>query len=137
MERPEIVARLTTLWSRALLLPSVACDANFFDLGGDSLMAVGLFLEIERELGVKFPITAIYDAPTIAELADLIAGEAAAPAFDHFVCLKPGDDSAPLFIVHGVGGTVIELANLGRRIRTPRAVYAIQARGLDGLEPPL
>jgi acetoacetyl-CoA synthetase len=137
MDRTEIVARLGTLWTRALQLPSAGVDANFFDLGGDSLMAVGLFLEIERELGVKFPITAIYDAPTITELADLIESEAQPPAFDHLVLLKPGDDSAPLFIVHGVGGTVIELANLGRRIRTPKAVYAIQARGLDGRQPPL
>jgi thioesterase domain-containing protein/acyl carrier protein len=137
MERAETVARLTKLWLRTLQLSSVEIDADFFDLGGDSLMAVGLFLEIERELGVKFPITAIYDAPTIAGLADLIASEAAPPAFDHFVALKPGDDSAPLFIVHGVGGTVMELANLGGRIRSPKAVYAIQARGLDGLEPPL
>jgi thioesterase domain-containing protein/acyl carrier protein len=137
MERAETRARLNEIWSRMLQLPSVDSDANFFDLGGDSLMAVGLFLEIERNLGVKLPITAIYDAPTIAELAQLIEGETVAPAFDHFVTLKPGDDSAPLFIVHGVGGTVIELANLGRRIRSPKAVYAIQARGLDGLQSPL
>jgi acetoacetyl-CoA synthetase len=137
MERAKTIAHLTAIWSRALQLPSVESDANFFDLGGDSLMAVGVFLEIEREFCVKFPITAIYDAPTIAELADLMESEAAPPVFDHFVTLKPGDDAAPLFIVHGVGGTVIELVNLGKQIRTPRAIHAIQARGLDGREPPL
>jgi thioesterase domain-containing protein/acyl carrier protein len=137
MERGDTIARLIAIWSRALQLPSVDIDANFFDLGGDSLMAVGVFLEIERDLGVKFPITAIYDAPTISELAGLIENEAVPPALDHFVTLKPGDDGAPLFIVHGVGGTVIELGNLGKRIRTSKAIYAIQARGLDGLEAPL
>jgi acetoacetyl-CoA synthetase len=136
MERPETMARLTAIWSRALQLPSVDADANFFDLGGDSLMTVGMFLEIERDLGIKLPITAIYDAPTVADLAALIESEAPR-AYDHFVTLKPGDDSAPFFIVHGVGGTVMELTKLGRLIRTPGAVYAIQARGLDGLAPPL
>jgi acetoacetyl-CoA synthetase len=136
VERAETLARLTAIWSHALQLPAVDIDANFFDLGGDSLMAVGLFLEIERELGIKFPITAIYDAPTIGELAALIESEAV-PSYDHFVPLKPGNDDAPFFIVHGVGGTVIELANLGKLIRSPGAVYAIQARGLDGLQPPL
>jgi len=136
MDRAATIERLTAIWSRALRLPSADVDANFFDLGGDSLMAVGLFLEIEQALGIKFPITAIYDGPTIRELAELIESEAA-PAYDHFVTLKPGDDSAPFFIVHGVGGTVIELATLGKLIRGPNAVYAIQARGLDGRAPPL
>jgi thioesterase domain-containing protein/acyl carrier protein len=136
MERVETLARLTAIWSHALQLPLVDIDANFFDLGGDSLMAVGLFLEIERELGIKFPITAIYDAPTVGELSALIESEAST-SYNHFVALKPGNDDAPFFIVHGVGGTVIELANLGKLIRTPGAVYAIQARGLDGHESPL
>jgi len=136
MDDVGIVERLTAIWSRALQMPSVDAEANFFDMGGDSLMAVGLFLEIERELGVRLPITAIYDAPTIGELAALVESEAV-PAYDHFVTLKPGDDNAPFYIVHGVGGTVMELANLGRLIRSPHAVYAVQARGLDGLEPPL
>jgi thioesterase domain-containing protein/acyl carrier protein len=136
MERAEIVARLAEIWSRALQTSPIDIDANFFDLGGDSLMAVSLFLEIERDLAVRFPITAIYDAPTVAELARLIESEAAT-TFDHFVSLKTGDDGAPFFIVHGVGGTVIELANVGKLIRSPKAIYAIQARGLDGLQPPL
>jgi thioesterase domain-containing protein/acyl carrier protein len=131
---PEAV--LEAIWCRALRLPSVAHDADFFDLGGDSLMAVGLFLEIESALGVKLPITAIYDAPTIAAQVELIAAEAA-PGYQHLVSLKEGDDTQPLFIVHGVGGTVMELAGLGRALETNRAVYAIQARGLDGAEPPL
>ena len=136
MDRAGTIECLNQIWSRALRLPSVDIDANFFDLGGDSLMAVGLFLEIERALDIKFPITAIYDAPTIRELAELIESEAA-PAYDHFVTLKPGDDGAPFYIVHGVGGTVIELAARGKLIRGPNAIYAIQARGLDGRDPPL
>jgi acetoacetyl-CoA synthetase len=129
-------AALEAIWCRALRLASVARDADFFDLGGDSLMAVGLFLEIESALGVKLPITAIYDAPTIAAQVELIASEAS-PGYQHLVLLKEGDETQPLFIVHGVGGTVMELAGLGRALETSRAVYAIQARGLDGAEPPL
>jgi thioesterase domain-containing protein/acyl carrier protein len=129
-------AVLEAIWCRALRLPAIAHDADFFDLGGDSLMAVVLFLEIESALGVKLPITAIYDAPTIAAQVALIATEAA-PGYQHLVLLKEGDETQPLFIVHGVGGTVMELAGLGRALDTNRSVYAIQARGLDGAEPPL
>jgi acetoacetyl-CoA synthetase len=130
------IAVLSTIWSRLLQIPSVHPDDNFFDLGGDSLLAVNMFLEVERATGRHFPITTIYDAPTIAELAEALDTEDA-PAFSHLVKLKDGSDNAPFFILHGVGGTVMELDALGKLIRSDKAVYAIQARGLDGIDPPL
>lgn len=133
MERENL---LTDIWTRTLQARDIGRDDDFFDRGGDSLMAVGLFLEIEQAFGVRLPITAIYDAPTIASQLALIAAESA-PGFSHLVLLKDGDMRAPFFIVHGVGGTVMEFASLGRHITDERAVYALQARGLDGAEPPL
>jgi acetoacetyl-CoA synthetase len=131
----DIPARLCRIWSRVLNTSSVTADSDFFELGGDSLLAVNLLLEIERETGLSFPVTTIYDAPTIALQVELIAGERQS-AFSPLVLLKPGEDAAPLFIVHGIGGTVFELASLAHGIQTERAVYAIQARGIDGNEPP-
>jgi len=133
---PAPLERLIDIWSRILNDTGVGPDSNFFDLGGDSLLAVGLFLEIEQEFGRSLPITTIYDAPTVAELAGLIEADAA-PEFSPLVSLKEGDGSAPFFIVHGIGGTVIELSALGRNIRIPGPVYALQARGLDGAQAPL
>lgn len=132
----EREAELSRIWRRTLQLAEVARDDDFFERGGDSLMAVGLFLEIERAFGVRLPITAIYDAPTIAEQSALIVAEST-PECSLLVRLKEGDETQPFFIVHGVGGTVIELSALGRQIETARAVYAVQARGLDGAAPPL
>jgi acetoacetyl-CoA synthetase len=51
--------------------------------------------------------------------------------------LNKGGTGAPLFIVHGIGGTVMELAALGRAISVSAPVYALQAQGLDGNWPPL
>jgi acetoacetyl-CoA synthetase len=134
--RETIIETLIDIWSRNLQTSPILPDSNFFDLGGDSLLAVGLLLEIEQKFGRKFPITTIYDAPTVAEQADLL--ESGLPAkFSPLVLLKPGEGDAPLFIAHGIGGTVIELDALGKQIRTDSPVYAIQARGLDGSEPPL
>jgi thioesterase domain-containing protein/acyl carrier protein len=124
---PEMIA----LWRRLLNLPSVGADDDFFDLGGDSLLALNLLQELERATGRALPITAIYDAATPAKLLDLVAGASHA-AFSPLILLKHGDDGPPLFIVHGIGGNVIELEKLGRLIDTARPVYAIQARGVDG-----
>jgi thioesterase domain-containing protein/acyl carrier protein len=131
----ENIELLTGIWSRLLQTADIAPDDNFFDLGGDSLLAVNMFLEIERTTGRHFEITTIYDAPTIAELAEMMASEHTT-AYSPFVKLKDGD-GAPFFIVHGVGGTVIELNALGELIATNNAIYAIQAKGIDGTHAPL
>jgi acetoacetyl-CoA synthetase len=131
------IDQLIAIWSRTL--PSeepITADSNFFELGGDSLLAVNLFLEIERTTGHHLPITAIYDAPTVAELAALMAEEAPAK-FNPLVHLKEGGAGEPLFIVHGVGGTVFDLAPLGKEIESDGPVYAIQARGIDGQDTPI
>lgn len=129
------VERLTGIWTRILQVTPIFPDSNFFDLGGDLLLAVGLFLEIERETGRKFPVTTIYDAPTIAEQAALLESDST-PKFSPLVLLKPGDGRTPLFVVHGIGGTVMELSTLGKQIQSDSPIYAVQARGLDGAEPP-
>ena len=131
----ENIELLTGIWSRLLQTSPIAPDDNFFDLGGDSLLAVNMFLEIERATGRHFEITTIYDAPTICELAALMESEHTI-AFSPFVKLKDGE-GAPFYIVHGVGGTVIELTALGKQIASNNPVYAIQAKGIDGSHAPL
>jgi acetoacetyl-CoA synthetase len=135
-ERANIVDRLLEIWSRVLQVSPVFPESDFFDLGGDSLLAVGLLLEIEQETGVSIPVTAIYDAPTVAALAAML-DEQTKPKFSPLVCLQNRGDGAPLFVVHGIGGTVIELSRLGKEIRGNGPVYAVQAKGLDGREEPL
>jgi amino acid adenylation domain-containing protein len=44
--------RLASLWKKLLPIDEVGLDDNFFDLGGDSMLALALILEIDRDLGV-------------------------------------------------------------------------------------
>ena len=132
---PPTVDRLIAIWTRVLQVSPIYPDTNFFDLGGDSLLAVGLLLEIERETGCSIPFTAIYDAPTVEALAAALEEQHMAN-FSPLVCLKEGEGAPPFFIVHGIGGTVMELSRLGKLIDYQGAVYGLQAKGLDGTEPP-
>ncbi|MBV9572275.1 MAG: alpha/beta fold hydrolase [Alphaproteobacteria bacterium] len=136
-ERPDTVALLTQIWRRVLQTDDVTPDSNFFDLGGDSLLALTLFLEIERATGRQLPITAIYDAQTVAEQCALLRDETTVSEFSPLVLLKAGGEGPPLFMFHGIGGTVVEFAALGKLIETGGDVYAVQAQGLDGTLPPL
>jgi acetoacetyl-CoA synthetase len=56
--------------------------------------------------------------------------------FSPFVQIKAGAENPPVFIAHGLGGTV-QFWELAKHIRTEHPIYGIQARGLDGMEEPL
>jgi acetoacetyl-CoA synthetase len=126
---------MTALWERLLGVAPIGADDDFFDLGGDSVLALQLFHEIERTTGRLLPITAIYEASTPARLKRALDQTLDKP-FSPLVLLKPGFGE-PLFIVHGIGGNVVELRRLGQAMTTPRPVYGIQARGVDGAATPL
>src|SRR6476646_9771129 len=135
-EQADHVELLLGIWCRVLQTEDVTAESDFFDLGGDSLLALTLFLEIERATGRHLPITAIYDARTIREQVMLLK-EDELPDFSPLVLVKPGDCGAPLFVFHGIGGTVVEFAELGPLIDVSGPVYAVQAQGVDGTRPPL
>ncbi len=145
--RGPVEEALGAMWSTLLGVSPVGVEDSFFDLGGHSLIAVRLFAAVKREFGVEFPISILFEAPTIADCAALILEQTGAqpgipqedvPAvrqsFTYLVPLngvKPGQ-AAPLFVVAGMFGNVLNLRHLAMQFADSRAVYGLQARGLIG-----
>ena len=72
--KTEIEFTLLTIWAELLNLDSqeISCEANFFEVGGHSLLLVRLISAIEDSLAVKLDIRQIYHQVTIAQLAQQI-----------------------------------------------------------------
>ena len=130
----SLVAALRAAWERVFARAPIGLHDNFFELGGDSLVAAILFAEIDRDLGRTLPLTAIYEHPTIATLAEALASFGDSLC-DGLVLLKPGEGD-PLFIIHGISGSASQLAAIARNIAASNPVYGIEARGLTGSQPP-
>jgi acetoacetyl-CoA synthetase len=132
---PPTIEVLTHIWQRVLQRPSIGDRDNFFDLGGNDLLADKLFAEIAQVCGRELPSAVICHAPTIASLADLLERNSL-PHFSSFFRLKAGCEKPPIIIVPGLGGRA-SFFELAQHIRTERAIYGIQARGVDGMAAPL
>jgi acetoacetyl-CoA synthetase len=130
---------LTQLWETTLGIAPIDRDEDLFDLGADSLTALRLLRRIESEIGHDLPITFIYEAPTIARMLPRLSS-CNSPAASNLVLIQAESGfraGPPLYLIHGIGGDVIELFTLGRKIRYDGPIYALAASGLDGVSEPL
>ncbi|MGB8730406.1 MAG: alpha/beta fold hydrolase, partial [Candidatus Sulfotelmatobacter sp.] len=132
----SMIEVLTTIWQRVLQLASVRVDDDFFDLGGDSSLALQLFNEIAEVCHRELPPVTIYQARTIAALAALLE-QPTTPRFPALLELKPGAKNPPIFLAHGLGGSVMDFFQPVRHIESDHPIYGIQSKGIDGLDQPL
>lgn len=126
---------LTRIWQRILQVPSIGPDDNFFDLGGDSSLAVQLFSEIAETFGQEFPPVMIYHVSTIASLVTLLE-QRSTPELSPLILLKEGKGGPPVFIASGLGGGPAEFFQLAKYIRAANPMYGLQAKGIEGFEQP-
>ena len=156
--RTETEATLAGFWQDLLGVSPIGVEDSFFDLGGHSLIAVRLFALIKRRFDVQFPISVLFEAPTIATCAALIedrTGQTAAPAdsadkatpktpttrgkgHTYLVPLNrpEGATKPPFFLVAGMGGNVLNLRHVAQHLGPDQPVYGVQAGGLIGDDKP-
>ncbi|WP_106400873.1 hybrid non-ribosomal peptide synthetase/type I polyketide synthase [Actinocorallia populi] len=91
----ELEPLLRRLWSEALAvdLELVTPDANFFELGGDSLKGFALVRQISEALDVRIPTEALADLLTVGDLAEHIRAQRARPVPEQEAL--PGPEPAP------------------------------------------
>jgi len=147
----DIERTLAGFWEELLGVQQVGIQDSFFDLGGHSLIAVRLFSMVKKAYQIDFPISILFEAPTIEKCAALIAEQVGISTdsseitptkptqrFTHLVPMHQGEGGpkTPFFLVAGMFGNVLNLRHLAHMIGADRPFYGLQARGLYGDEPP-
>jgi thioesterase domain-containing protein/acyl carrier protein len=129
--------KLATLWQEVLECESVGVFDNFFDLGGHSLLALDLMARMESAFGVRLPMSALLQHPTVEAVArQLRDGGGDAGPWSPLVPIRTTGLGAPLFCVPGAAIDAISLHPLAHAFGDDHPFFGIQPRGLDGrLEP--
>jgi acyl carrier protein len=144
--RDEIEQQLTIIWAKLLEIKSIASGASeaigiqddFFELGGDSMVAVQLFDEIEEIWGQNLPLATLFENKTIKQLATVLRQKEWVSPWFSLVCIQTGEEQQlSLFCIHPVGGHVLEYHTLANYLDKKQTVYGLQSQGLDGKSAPL
>jgi phthiocerol/phenolphthiocerol synthesis type-I polyketide synthase E len=133
----DTAEQLARIWQEELGIDVVGPDQNFFDLGGDSSIAVRMFSQVEKLFGIKLPLAILYEAPTIDELAVILRGEASNHRWSPLVPIQVAGSRRPFFCIHGAGGTVLMYRELSQHLGDDQPFYGLQSQGLDGISLPL
>ena len=120
---------IALLFGEVLGVSDVGRDDDFFALGGDSLAATELLAAIDEDLGMDLSALELVESPTVAALAERLVVRRAPGA--PLLARLSGTAMPALFCVPGGGEPGVVFRPLADAIGDDRAVWALQARGLE------
>jgi amino acid adenylation domain-containing protein len=127
---PGLEAVVAEIWAEALGRSRIGRHDNFFDLGGHSLMATRILVEVERRTGRRLRLAAFFgDGVTVGGLARVIEDAAAGAPGDGderlLVSIRPGALPA-LFCVYPDDASLIAARHLLPGLEPDRAVFGLR-----------
>jgi thioesterase domain-containing protein/acyl carrier protein len=131
--RDALEEHLAELWEIVLSTQPIGVRDNFFDLGGHSLASSQLLSQIKKLYERELPLSALFQAPTIEQLADLLRQEGDTPQWNSLIPLQPQGSKPPFFCLPGnLGNVFTDLHYLPRYMSQDQPIYGLQ----DGVEAP-
>ena len=135
--RDDIENQMIKIWQKLLKIDQVGISDDFFALGGYSLLAVRLFVQIRKKFGVNLPLNSLFKNPTIDYLASLIRDQVDLAPWSSLVPIQPLGNHTPLYCVHGLTGDTVWFEYLKPYMDGDQPIWGLQSRGLDGVQEPL
>ncbi|HVK53448.1 MAG TPA: acyltransferase domain-containing protein [Burkholderiales bacterium] len=135
----EVERQLADVWQSVLGLEQVGVNDDYFELGGDSLLALLIISRMRSVLGVELAPHHLFKQPTIAGLATQITGATAdtlrsigsdvqTSSQSLLTPLHVAAKGIPLFCVHPMGGQVSFYQELAKHLGKHFPVYGIQSQ---------
>jgi non-ribosomal peptide synthetase component F/thioesterase domain-containing protein/acyl carrier protein/precorrin-6B methylase 2 len=122
--------KLAEIWKRLLGVEVSDADANFFSLGGHSILAIRLIVMIEKEMDLRITLNELFSHPTISELAEFFEGKRSS-SDSPVIKLCHCDGGKNIFLFHPVGGSVFCYGELAKLLGHKYSVFAVEAAGFS------
>jgi 3-oxoacyl-(acyl-carrier-protein) synthase/thioesterase domain-containing protein/acyl carrier protein len=126
----SIEAALINIWKECLGTEFFGVDDDFFQLGGDSLLAIEVATNVSKKIGINLGMHALLAHPTIAKLSKMISEQKTTPP--SLIKMKSGISDPPLFFIHPIEGNLFCYKELIDRLNCQNPLYGFQT--VDTLE---
>jgi amino acid adenylation domain-containing protein len=126
---------LARIWANVLKRDSktISADADFFSLGGNSILAMYLVLKVNKDFGNMLQLRHVFEMPTIGDMAAYLdvhghqEDQEKLAARSHLLELKSGQSSAnPLFLIHPLSGYSACYSELAAHLDYEGSVFGLQ-----------
>ena len=131
----DVERAVLNIWKKGLKRERISVDADFFELGGNSLIAVSVINKINTTLSCDLPLQIVFSSPTIQKLAQVINKKDNQLA-SRLVPFQTKGKGNPIYCWPGLGGYCMNLRLLAEKLGTDRAFFGVQAYGINAGETP-
>jgi thioesterase domain-containing protein/acyl carrier protein len=122
--------QIAAIWEELFGVSPVGARDNFFDLGGDSLLAAEMVTMVENTCGIVISPSLLLEAPSVADLATAMT-RVESGCNEHLTTLRASGERAPLFFCHNDDGLGIYTHALARCLDPDHPFHAVHLHGLD------
>jgi thioesterase domain-containing protein/acyl carrier protein len=127
--------QIAAIWEELFGVSPIGAKDNYFDLGGDSLLAAEFVAMVEKTCGSVLSPLVLLEAPTVADLA--MAMTRVESGFkEPITTLRASGQRSPLFFLHNDAGRGLYTHALARCLDPDRSFHAVHLHGLDELIGP-
>jgi amino acid adenylation domain-containing protein len=137
LPRDTLELGMARIWEEILDRRPVGVRDDFFAIGGHSLLAVRLLAKVEATWGARLPLAALFQGPTVEQMASLLRGPSRRRPRCPLIPIQPRGDEPALFCVHPVGGTVLCYSGLSKHLGMEQPFFGLEALGVEGDRDPL
>ncbi|GAA1510309.1 hypothetical protein GCM10009677_49090 [Sphaerisporangium rubeum] len=133
---PSLTETVTAIWARVLGHDEFEGDDDFFEVGGDSLLATWVVAELGQVLDRPVDLSLFLEYSTVDDLAQALGSTAVAKprhTSSQIITLRPGPSNRSLYLVHPLGGELLGYRELAQASTAPLRLLGVGWTG----EPPV
>ncbi len=131
--RTEMEKLIAQIWENYLEVDKVDIFSDFFELGGHSLTAVQVMTKLEKEIGQRLPLTALFEYATIYKLAGLLDQDTEIAIEGALIPIKAQGTKEPLYLIRSVGLHVRKFEDLAKSLDDDQPVFGLQGIGVKSI----